>query len=131
MHPLALFESRIANVLELAEYRDDKGIRQAQVAGAVLREWIRDELDEHGWRRDGSADSADALGARKMIRRILRAARRRKGLVAVVEYGIDLLASIPADHPALPDALRTGALARGRETVARAHSRASARGRAS
>lgn len=86
MDPVTLFETRVANVVDLEDYQDEKGVQQAHIAGAVLREWHRDRLTE-GW-----------PAARRGIKRTVRLAQSRRGIVAAVEYGLDVLGCIPA-HP--------------------------------
>lgn len=110
MHPLMLLESRIANVADLEGYQNDKARLQAKVSTWIVREWIRDRLDE-GW-----------AAAREDVERVVSLAERRRGLVALEKHGLDILASIPVEHDALPTAFREERLRRCREKLARATS---------
>lgn len=100
MHPVMLFESRVANVADLEKYRDEKGVLQARVAGMASREWVRDLLDE-GWPE-----------ARKDVEALFSLAASPRGIAVRRAFDIDVLGAVPIDHAAVPEAVRTTRFAR-------------------
>ena len=100
MHPVMLFESRVANVVDLEKYRDEKGLLQARVAGMAAREWVHDLLDE-GWSE-----------ARKDVEALFTLATSPRGITARRSFHIDVLGAVPIDHVAIPKAVRTTRFAR-------------------
>lgn len=105
MHPVMLFESRIANVADLEKYRDEKGVLQARVAGMAAREWVRDLLDE-GWSE-----------ARKDVEALFTLAESPRGITVRRAFEIDVLGAVPIDHANIPEAVRSTRFARSQAKI--------------
>jgi hypothetical protein len=108
IHPVMLLESRAANVVELDGYQTDTGILQARIARDVLREWHLDKLAD-GWDE-----------ARQGIERTLKLAEHKRGIAIAAKYDVDVIASVPCDHDALPPQFLEKRLEPCREKVAAA-----------
>lgn len=121
MHPIGLLETRIANVIDLPSYQNEKGLLQARVSCDVARQWLLDELDGDGWWTE--SDGGEHVGARRQVDRVLQLAESRRGVQSAALYGIDLIGVVPADHPVIPAGVREQRLPRCRAKVAAAIAR--------
>lgn len=91
INPELLFRTRVELMLTDHEYRTQHAADQAQVACAVLHEWLIDQLDE-SWQE-----------ARKPIRRTLRFLLERVQK-ARTRFGLELGQAVPTAHTNYPPA---------------------------
>jgi hypothetical protein len=92
MHPVHVLESRVWNVSELPDYRNDKGLKQLRASVVCAREFGRDLLDAGRLR--------DVL---RLNERIFSFALRDPGLDVWVRDGVSVADAMVRD-PRLPEA---------------------------
>jgi hypothetical protein len=87
LHPLDVLESRLKNLAQLPSKRSPQGVAQAHLAIDVLRCFLEQLLREEPARR--------LLDA---IERVVRMAQDKSVETVFHDYGLDLLAAVPADR---------------------------------
>jgi hypothetical protein len=87
LHPLDVLASRLHNLAEIAEKRNDKGVAQAELAISIAREFMRDTLAHRTER--------ELLNQIERIRIILT-----NDTIASIcrEYALDVLSCVPLDQ---------------------------------
>jgi hypothetical protein len=90
MHPVDCLMSRVYNVHRLPEKRSPTSIAQCHLAIAVVNAYLTDVC-----RLGSNAQRGEGL---KMTERVVKLALSSPGINLAVEFGIDLLAAIPANE---------------------------------
>jgi hypothetical protein len=86
LHPLDVLESRLQNLLSLPEKRDQAGVAQANLAISVAGRFLEQLLGE----------DANQRALFDAIERIAQIATNKRLSSVIVDYGLDLLAIVPA-----------------------------------
>jgi len=86
MHPIDVLDSRIHNLVLLAEKRNAAGIAQAQLAIAMGRAFIGREIETRGER-----------AALRLLERVAALAAEPGAVRVFLLYGIDPLAAVPVE----------------------------------
>lgn len=83
LHPVLCLESRTYNVVDLASYyANERGLMQLRASVACAREFISDLAE------------VSARSALRLIERVFRLARSRRGLAAFTLHGVDVFAAV-------------------------------------
>jgi hypothetical protein len=90
LHPLDVLESRLQNLLSLPEKRTAEGIAQARLAIEIAERFIIQLI----------ADGEPARAVWDAIGRVSDIATNKKLTRVFVEFELDILAAIPAEHVA-------------------------------
>ena len=96
MHPVDVLDSRIQNILLLAEKRTPAGIAQAHLATSVVHAFIRQEIQSGGER-----------AGLNLLERIARIAEGACAIRIFCMYGVDPLAAVPIEDFRTTTALHT------------------------